>query len=147
MRLVGLLFCVAFLGPQAFGCSVCASKPLKFAFQDSKLFFVGEVKQQQQWNVTFHVLEQFAGDNVSEVTLDTSNSCSMSNFSVGVTYLVEATETQHGLHAYLCSHTQAVEKDTRELRVVRRRAAWWRCPLSRVSLYRLRRLLGRRFGG
>lgn len=147
LRLIGVLFCIALLGPQAAGCSVCVSKPLKFAFQDSKLFFVGKVKQQQQWRVTFHVLEQFAGDKASEVTLDTSNSCSMSNFSVGMSYLVEATETEHGLHAYLCSHTQAVEKAARELQVVRRRSTWWRCPLSRVSLYRLRHHLGRRFGG
>lgn len=147
MRLAALLFCVVFFGPQALACAVCVSKPLKFAFQDSKVFFVGKVTQRQQWQVTFDVLEQFRGDPVSEVTLKTSNSCSMSNFTVGVSYLVEATETEDGLHAYLCSHTRVLEKATRELQVVRRRAAWWKCPLSRLSLYRLRDFIGRRFGG
>lgn len=148
MRLAALVFCAVFFGPQALACALCVSKPLKFAFQESKVFFVGKVTQQQQWQVTFDVLEQFRGDPVSEVTLKTSNSCSMSNFTVGVSYLVEATEIEEdGLHAYRCGHTRLLERATRELQVVRRRAAWWRCPLSRLSLYRLRGFIARRFDG
>lgn len=146
MRL-SLLFAILLVAAEAHACSVCVSKPLKFAFQDSSLFFVGTVTERREWDVTFKVEEQFVGAPAEEVTLQTSNSCSMSQFSHGQTYLVEATETGQGLHAYLCSHTQQLIGNSRKFQLVKRRATWWKSRLSRVSLYRLRYFIGRHLGG
>jgi hypothetical protein len=142
-----LLVCCLLLATEAFGCAVCVRQPLKFAFQDSALFFVGKVVQREQWTVTFEVLEQFHGQPADRVTLDTSNSCSISRFADGASYLVEATRIDGGLHAYLCSHTQLLDDDSPDLRMVRRRASWWNCRLGRISLYRFRHFLGRRLAG
>jgi hypothetical protein len=145
MKRTALLILLFLLAPAAFGCSVCVSKPLKFAFQDSELFFIGTVTQRQQWSVTFRVQEQFKGNPAAEVTLQTSNSCSMSGFAVGVSYLVEATATEYGLQADCGSHTQEARAGSRDVSVVRRRAAWWHSRLSRISLYRFRDLVFRQF--
>ncbi len=97
--------------------------------------------------MTLEVLEQFKGEPVDHVTLDASSSCSFSKFAFGATYLVEATPNGAGaLHAYLCSHTQRVDQESRDLDVVRRRAAWWKSRLGRVSWYRFRHFLGRLAG-
>ena len=111
---------------EAAACAICVSKPLKFSFQDSELFFVGRVTSRQMSGVTFAVQEQFLGDPMTEVTLSTASSCSISEFEPGATYLVEATDNHHGqLEAYCGSHTQRVTADTnRDLQVVRRRARW-----------------------
>lgn len=146
MKRTGLLVLLFLLAPAAFGCAVCVGKPLKIAFQDSELFFIGTVVTRQPWSVTFRVQEQFKGKPVAEVTLQTSNSCSMSGFAVGVSYLVEATPTEGGLQAYCGSHTQEVRAGSRDVAVVRRRAAWWHSRLSRISLYRFRDLLWRHLG-
>jgi hypothetical protein len=146
MKRTALLILLFLLAPAAFGCAVCVSKPLKIGFQDSELFFIGTVTQRQQWSVTFRVQEQFKGKPVAEVTLRTSNSCSMTRFTVGVSYLVEATPMDDGLHAELCSHTQSVETGNRTVAVVRRRAAWWHSRLSRISLHRFRDLVWRHLG-
>ena len=134
------------LAPTAGACAICVGKPLKFAFQDSEYFFVGKVTRQQNWTVTFEVLEQFKGDVINEVTLQTSSSCSMSKFEQGATYLVEATTDRDGLVANLCSHTARLDSPSaqRELEVVKARTSWWSSCLGRVSLYRFRHFLARR---
>lgn len=147
MRFSFLFVGLILLASPVFGCAICVSKPLKIAFQDSEIFFVGTPTRTQPWSVTFAVHEQFKGERVTEVTLRTSNSCSISRFTVGVSYLVEATPTgDGGLHAYLCSHTRLLDRENRELEVVRRRAGWWKSRWSRISFYRFRDLIWRRLG-
>jgi hypothetical protein len=146
MKRVALSLALTLTATNVFGCSVCVTKPLKFAFQDSQAFFVGRVIDRQQWTVTFQVEEQFKGNVADEITLQMSNSCSFSSFAVGQTYLVEATNDDQGLYAYFCSHTSILGTDDRELRTVRRRAAWWSARFSRISWYRFRELIGRHLG-
>jgi hypothetical protein len=131
MRLPAVLLGSLLLASDALGCSVVVTQPLKFAFQDSKLFFVGKVRAVGPWSVTFEVIEQFAGEPAAEVKLKTSNSCSMSGFVQDATYLVEATESGEGLIAYNGSHTHRLTSaEDRELQLVRRRGRQTRasCP-------------------
>jgi hypothetical protein len=134
--------------PAASACSVCVTSPLKFAFQDSQYFFVGKVIHQEQWSVTFAVAEQFKGAPVEQVTLQTSNSCSISAFTLGGSYLVEATADGPRLFAYLCSHTGSLDDPLtqRKLELVRRRATWWRSAPGRISLRRFLQWVGQRPG-
>ncbi|HVG24861.1 MAG TPA: hypothetical protein VND45_11950 [Thermoanaerobaculia bacterium] len=142
-----LLIVMLLIANATFACSVCVGKPLKIAFQDAEMFFVGTVASQAQASVTFVIRAQFKGTPASEVTLSNSSSCSMSRFIVGETYLVEATpeETTPHLRAYLCSHTMAAADNDRTVNLVRRRARWWQTPLSRVSWYRFSHFAGRAF--
>ena len=145
-----LLLAVLLFSSDILACPICVRQPLKIAFQDSKMFFVGTVIAQRRWDVTFRVLEQFTGAAMAEVTLQTSTSCSMSSseFSPGQTYLVEASDSgEGGLHAYLCSQTSSLSATSRELQLVRSRARWWKSRLGRISWYRFRHALGRAFGG
>jgi hypothetical protein len=146
-RLAPLIF-LLLLAPNVLACSVCVRQPLKFAFQDSKVFFLGTVADRSPGKVTFQVREQFAGAPTNQVTLATYSSCSVSEFLSGVSYLVEATDDgEGGLYAYLCSHTQVVHGENPELQLVRRRANWWKSRLSRISWYRFKYFIGRHFAG
>jgi hypothetical protein len=137
-----------FLAAPAFGCPVCVTQPLKFAFQESTLFFLGEVTTKTEWTATFQVIEQFKGDPVSTVTLQTSSSCSSVPFENGAMYLVEATPAINGgLYAYCGGYTGSVEHRQGELGLVRSRAKWWRSSVSHISWYRFLHFVGRVLGG
>ena len=146
MKRATLIAVLLLASPAAFACAICVSKPLKYAFQDAEVFFVGIVTNRAPGSVTFEVVEQFQGAPATEVTLSTSSSCSLSDFSLGETYLVEAIRDEPGasLRADLCSHTYPLSRAAPTLEVVRSRSRWWHTRLSRLSWYRFREFLSRR---
>ena len=138
MKLPVLILGSLLVAGEALGCSIIV-RPLKVAYLDAKYVFVGKVRTVERGSATFDVEEQFAGEPVSEVTVETLSPCSWSGFETGRTYLVAvADEGSDGLTATQPTHLLESADDP-VLRVIRRRAPWWSSPPGRISFYRIRR--------
>ena len=128
---------VVALAQEALAC-VCMTPTPKDAFKGSGAVFVGQVLSYDGHVAMVQALEVFKGDvpSVSRVyTSDDGGICGYGSvLNVGSTHLFYTGQIKDGgVGVSSCGRTKPIERATCDLRLLRRRAWWWR---SHVSSFR-----------
>jgi hypothetical protein len=114
-------------------CPIVVTPRLKDDFKKASRVFVGRAESAPPIVARFTVLEPFKNAQAGEVVeASISSDCDWSSFERGTTYLIVVDGSGHVSRN---SRTQLVPSEgTTDLTTVRRRAAWWRCPLSSATM-------------
>ena len=139
-----ILFVLAVVSVRPARACICGQLGPKTEFKRVDAVFLGKVVAYDGRWATFEVLENFKGANVREIRVRTSEygeSCGYGwALQPNSDHLVFATITKTGdLHTSTCTRTWRREGSECDLRLLRRRAAWWR---SKLSSFRILQRLG-----
>jgi hypothetical protein len=131
---VAIVLCIGTL-TTVFGCS-CAVGNAKTAFKRSTAVFLGEiVTTDDEARTTYRVIERFKGPRLSLLQV---NGCrGLCSYGCG-----GAAGSRHVIYAFgsdqlitsMCTRSSPESDSRSDLALLRRRAAWWRSPLSSLRL-------------
>ncbi len=114
----------------ALGC-ICVSQTPKQAFKSADVVVVGEITAHESGTLTLHVTEHFKGRVANTMTIATErfeNCVGNMGMDVGASYVMYASviESVPGFVVDSCSRTGPTSRFEADIRLLRRRAWWWR---------------------
>lgn len=124
---------LVFAAPSTNACSITVREPLKYAFKQAPIAFEGTLEHVgPNGDALFRIERQWKGQSESIVVVrNPQTSCGYHGLVVGERYVI-VPESDGSIHAG--SHVELAEAATSTKRVLDRRASWWRCPLSSLTL-------------
>lgn len=128
------LLILAVLGSPASAraCAITVSIPLKYAFKQSQSVFLGTVKRiDVEGTMYVAVREQWKGAASAEIRIPRPRSNCAESLTFGHDYLVVTNADGELDGSY--SHVEDPALSTTKLNLVRKRARWWRSPLSSLT--------------
>lgn len=129
--LLACLFLLLLAAAKPLSACECITPDPKTGFKHASSVFLGEVVTASRGQITFNVIETFKGRTADVITVDGRGSCGYSVKYVGDQYLIWARRGDDGtLYIGFCALSHPVKQDDWTLRTLRRRAWWWRSPIS-----------------
>jgi|SRR5687768_527581 len=121
----------------AFACS-CAGLDAKTTFKLSTEVFVGEVVETTSKEVTFRVVRRFKGGSSPVVrVLTCADMCAYTcGPPLGSRHIIYAQSSDGRLRTSICTRSSPELAPHSDLRILRRRACWWRSPVSSLRVIR-----------